>query len=984
VAFSPDGRFVASAGESGTLSVWNAADGQRVGPQWTGHAVDKPIHRVRIVSTADGRRWLLTASADRTARLWDLSGEPANWTAEAAQILSGHHLQIWDAAMSRDGRRIVTAGEDGRAVVWEAAADGHGFVQSLSPADASGKVRRRVFTGHEGAVYAVAFSHDGKLVASAGLDKRVLLWDPQSVAEDDLRDRVAAAADPLRGKRAVSTSLALEGHTEPVHTIAFSPDGKFVVSGSDDNTVRIWPRNGDQNEITVLRGHGGWVRSCVFAPQPTETGDWNVVSASHDRQIKLWNVAGYAEVRVLRVDRLTDHGDAVLGAAFSPRGDQIVTASRDHLARIWQLSRGRQAPVVVNDSPRKLSEGHDFSVTVAAYLQDGRRVVTSGIDGQVCLWDSDTGAQLARLPGTGLAAAVAVSPDDVWILTGSTDASVKLWKIADVMADYAAGRDSAPAHRFEGHEFPVRAIVVAPNGSGLFYSGDNSGGGRLWDLNAPHKPPRELSNHTQRVNAAAFTPDGTRLLTAADDGEVCLCDAATGELLKKLDHRADAASVVALALTADGRRAITVGEPQSDSESFAIFEWDLAAGAVTRKSRFEKGVTVFGLAVSPLPERPLALLAIGIRSSGKTELRGWNLATWQEERASDGRQQLDDSILSNEHATVWSAAWSPNGRRVLTVGGYEAQAWQLDGRRLTMRLGPHRAVAAANFSSDGRFIVTGSWDESFKIWYVEGSAIRSLHRVPVAGGGAVNSAAFSPADNSFKILTAHDDGVARLWQWDPQTPEVEPKSIAEFPHPRPVNAAVFSRDAGRLLTLCADGVARVWKAGKARQPELELKSGHTGPILCGAFSPDGNWIATGGEDKQVVIWNAHSGAPYLEGPLRGHSAAINSLAFSDSGDRLVTGSSDNTAKLWDPRTVRPELKSTVPIADQKQIETAAGDEVSTMKEPAPVAEKLRGKELLTLRGHSGEVTAVTFSPDGRFVLTAGRDNSAILWLTNRP
>ncbi|HEY2253669.1 MAG TPA: WD40 repeat domain-containing protein, partial [Planctomycetaceae bacterium] len=677
-------------------------------------------------------------------------------------------------------------------------------------------------------------------------------------------------------------------------------------------------------------------------------------------------------------------------------------------ARNWQLSRGKQAPAVVHDTPRKLTEGHDFSVTVAAYLKDGRRVVTSGIDGQVCLWDGETGAQLARLPGTGLAAAVAVSPDDVWIVTGSTDASLKLWKIDDVIADYAAGRDSVPVRRLAGHEFPVRAIAVAPNGSGLCYSGDNSGRGRLWDLNAPNKPALELSNHTQRVNAAAFTPDGARLLTAADDGDVCLCDASTGQLLKKFDHRADAAAVVALALTADGRRAITVGEPQSDNEPFVIFDWDLASGNVTRKSPIEAGLTVFGMAVSPQPENPLALLAIGIRSSGKTELRGWNLNSWQEERASDGRHPLDDLVLSNEHATVWSAAWSPSGRRVLTVGGYEAQAWQLDGRRLTMRLGPHRAVAAANFSSDGRFVVTGSWDESFKIWTVEAGAMRSLHRVPVAGGGAVNSAAFSPVENSFQVLTSHDDGLARLWGWDPQMPEIAPRSIAEFPHPRPVNAAVFSHDAGRLLTLCADGVARVWKAGAAGQPELELKGGHTGPILCGAFSPDGNWIATGGEDKQVVIWNAHSGALYLESPLRGHSAAINSLAFSDSGDRLVTGSSDNTAKLWDPRTVRPELK----LADQKSAQAlaenntpdagaadnAAGSSASIadvakanifanvpdMPEPTPDAEKLRGKELLTLRGHSGEVTAVAFSPDGRFVLTAGRDNSAILWLTNKP
>jgi WD40 repeat protein len=985
VDFSPDDQFVASAGDSGRLVVWNAADGKRVGPQWTGHAADKPIHSVKFIADDNGRRWLLTASADRTARLWDVSGDPATWKPEAEQILRGHHLQVWDAAMSRDGKRIVTVGEDGRAVVWELAADRRTFVQGVAPPDASGKVRRRVFTGHDGAVYAVAFSHDGMLVASAGLDKRILLWDPQRVMEDNLQDKFSARADPLRGKRSSLQAIALEGHTDPVHSVAFSPDGQYVVSGSDDNTVRIWPRNGDPHGITVLRGHGGWVRSCLFAPRPTETGDWNVISGSHDRRIKLWNVAGYGEVRALRVDRLSDHSDAVLGAAFSPRGDQIVTASRDHVARVWRLSPGRDVPMVVGDSPRKLHEGHDFSVTVAVYLRDGRRIVTSGIDGQVCLWDGQTGAQLGRLPGTGLAAAVAVTPDDQWVLTGSSDATVKLWKIDDVLADYAAGRESAPVHRFEGHEFPVRAIAVSPGGSGVFYSGDNSGSGRLWDLHDREKPARKLPHHTLRVNAAAFTSDGARLLTAADDGDVCLCDGVTGALVKKLEHRAFAASVVALALTPDGRRAISIGEPASENEPFVILDWDVASGELQRKWAFDRGLTVFGVAVSPSPENPLALLSIGIRSSGKTELRGWNLAAWREERATDGRQLLDDLVLSSEHATVWSAAWSPDARRVVTVGGYEAQAWQLDGRRLTMRLGPHRAVAAASFSSDGRFIVTGSWDESFKIWNVEGRATQSLHRIPVSAGGAVNSAVFSPAENSFQILTAHDDGMARLWDWDPKAPEAPPRPIGEFPHPRPVNAAVFSRDGRRILTLCGDGVARVWRAANVRHADLQLKGQHTGPILCGAFSPDGNWIATGGEDKQLVVWNAHTGLPWLESPLQGHSAAINSLAFSDTGDRLVTGSRDNTAKLWDPRTMRPELRDSPPSSDATETAGENGpDATAETKTDVAVAEKLRGKELLTLRGHSGEVTAVAFSPDGRFVLTSGRDNTAILWLTNKP
>src|SRR5262249_27590762 len=259
--------------------------------------------------------------------------------------------------------------------------------------------------------------------------------------------------------------------------------------------------------------------------------------------------------------------------------------------------------------------------------------------------------------------------------------------------------------------------------------------------------------------------DGAPPVTRGYYGEAALCDGRPGALVKKLKHAGYAASVVALALTPDGRRAITIGEPASENGLFVILEWDALSGEVLRRSEFERGLTVFGLVASPLREKPLALLSIGFRSSEKTELRAWNLDAWREELANDKRQFLDDPVLSREHATVWSAAWSPDARRVLTVGGYDAQAWQLDQRKLTMRLGPHRAVAAAGFSSDGRFVVTGSWDESFKIWNVDGNAAQSLHRVPVSAGGAVNSAVFSPVPNSFQILTAHDDGMVRLWSW---------------------------------------------------------------------------------------------------------------------------------------------------------------------------------------------------------------------------
>jgi WD40 repeat protein len=391
------------------------------------------------------------------------------------------------------------------------------------------------------------------------------------------------------------------------------------------------------------------------------------------------------------------------------------------------------------------------------------------------------------------------------------------------------------------------------------------------------------------------------------------------------------------------------------------------------------------MAMAPTDQNAGALLAIGRRGDGGTELRGWNLMTWKEQPAPDDRQILDDAALAREHATVWSAAWSPDGKQVLTAGGYEAQVWALNGRRLKARLGPHRAVATAGFSNDNRFIVTGSWDQSFKIWTIADGRPRSLCRVSVSGGGAVNSVAFSSVEGSFQIISAHDDGKARLWNWNPNTPEILPTKLREFRHAKPVNAALFSPDGSRLLTLCADGVGCIWDpAVEVDQPIFKLVGQHTGAILCGAFSRDGRWIATAGQNKQIVLWNARTGLPALDTPLQGHSADITSLALSEKGGRLLTGSRDGTAKLWDLQSNHPASPSQPDSgSDMPQLATETPNELEQDPDDSMPA-RLRATELLTLRGHSSEITAVAFSPDGRFVLTAGLDSLAILWLTNKP
>ncbi len=263
--------------------------------------------------------------------------------------------------------------------------------------------QQKVFLGHEGPVFAAAFSPDGRLVASAGYDKRVLVWNPSTIEDIDFRQLVSN--EPLAPQK----SRSFEGHSAPVRSVAFSADGQFLLTGGDDNTVRIWETSSGRPHA-LLRGHSRPVQSCAFSPDGRQ-----VVSVGQEGQIKLWNILDYREMLAVHGRVLAGHDDAILAAAFSRDGSHIVTASRDHTARIFEAATGKPLHV--------LREGHEFLTSKAIYCNGDKWLLTAAGDNSVRIWDAARGTQLCSLDGTGRNAAVAVSRDAKWVLTGTSDTS---------------------------------------------------------------------------------------------------------------------------------------------------------------------------------------------------------------------------------------------------------------------------------------------------------------------------------------------------------------------------------------------------------------------------------------------------------------------------------------------------------------------------------------------------------------------------------
>ncbi|MEH2351263.1 MAG: hypothetical protein V7K55_25310 [Nostoc sp.] len=588
--------------------------------------------------------------------------------------------------------------------------------------------------GHTDIVWGVNFSPDGQTLASGSRDRTVKIWHPDG-----------------------TLLQTLKGHTDAVTCVSFSPDGQTLASASLDKTVQIWHKNPvtgkfDPKPYKTLKGHKDWVYSVNFSPD----GEL-LATGSKDTTVKLWRKDG-SLVKILR-----GHQGWVNWVNFSPDGQFIASASDDKTVKIWR----RDGSLVTT------LQGHQQGVIVAIFSPDGKFLASAGRDKIVKLWQRESNGTKDGFDfrpyktlrhHSSTVWSLSFSSDSKKLASAGEDNTINLWSITGTLLK-----------TFKGHSDAVVSIAFSPDNK-LLASGSFDKSVKLWSLNAP--TPSILQGHQDRVLSVAWNPNGQMLASGSSDRTV--------KLWKRYTNNNEVKTRLYKTLVGHKNKVPSVSfDPKGEM---------LASGS------YDKTVKLW---------------------------------------------RLDGTLIKTLHGhsdSVMSVNFSPDGQFLASASKDKTvKLWNRQGKLLKTLVGHQGWVNSVNFSPDGQILASASDDQTVKLWNREGKLLKTFspHDSWVLG------VSFSPTDEL--LASASWDNTVKLWRRDGTLLKTLLKGYSDS-----VNAVTFSPNGELLAAASWDSTVKLWShKGKL----IKSLNGHHAAVLSVSFSPDGQTLASASDDNTIILWN---------------------------------------------------------------------------------------------------------------------------------
>lgn len=799
-AFSPRDNLVACATRDCTIHIFDSESGSELA-SLVGHSSWIPS----IKFSPDGSL-LASAGWDSLVILWDIR------EAKEVSRFTSHQRRVNDVAFSSDSSMLASASWDCEVKVWLTNGEkkekysvscGDRPLNSVAwgPEDKKlivgtwdGTIKiismdyeeegkiLATMAGHQKSVQSVAYSPSGKHMVSGSMDNELLLWDAQ----------------------AAKLISSLSKHSKPVTSVAYTSDGSHLLSASADATVKVWDANlGTEKDQWTCES--GWMNCCSYHP----LDDTTLATGSSECYAIIWDTTNH-----LVKHRLDHHVRPITCIEYSPDGNYLATGAEDGTLAIWSADTGNLHAEL---------EGHSANVTGMSWSVDSTRLVTSSDDFTMCIWDPQNGAKIATLKGHDSAVrSVCFDPKGKMLVSASRDNTLRIWD----------SRNGNPVQVLRGHTDWITSCAFNPAGNRIVSCAwDNTV--RLWNPRRT-EPIATMEGHDSSVAFVRFSKDGKNVISCSYDNTIKIWDAESAtEITSLTGHKA----------RVNGFSQNSEGLIASISDDTTIRIWDpLAATEVT---------TLVGHAG--------AIQSAAFHPQTKTIVTG----------SSDKTMKYWDVGIHKDDEGSWGAS------------SWNAEQDTIEHKPLTGHAAPINHLA---LSPSGAYLLSVGDDKKCFLWDTETNHVTRTFRL--SGNPTFKCCAFSPQEQTF--VTASDDGNIHLW--DVRTARAV-KHVAQ--HSGPATSCSLNKAGGTVISGGWDNTVFV---SDLRIDSARPMTGHTDWVLATAHAPSGDLCASAGWDQTVRVWSASSFS--RKHVLTGHMDTVTALAISPDSRYVASSSYDSTIKLW--------------------------------------------------------------------------------------